>query len=172
MKVSAKGLALLKEFEKFERKAYVCPAGKLTIGYGHVIQDSEENLKTAVLTEAQASTLLQRDLVRFEKAVFKAVMVPLTQHQFDALVLLCFNIGPGSLRMGTGFAGSSVAAAINSKCAESTIRTNWYKWNKVDGTTDGKDNDGDGRIDEPGEKKVAPGLVVRRQREADLYFSK
>lgn len=159
MKVSAKGLALLKQFEAFKARAYICPAGKPTIGYGHVILASEANLKTTVLSEAQSTALLQRDLVRFEKAVFTAVMVPLSQQQFDALVLLCFNIGPGSLRMGTGFAGSSVAAAINSKCAESTIRTNWYKWNKItDPAT--------------GQKVVSNGLVVRRQKEADLYFSK
>lgn len=172
MKLSATGLALLKELETFEPKAYRCPAGKLTIGYGHVIQENEHYLRVGRITEAQATELLVRDLVRFERAVFTAIMVPLTQNQFDALVVLCFNIGPGSLRLGTGFAASSVAAAINARTSEATIRTNWYKWNKIDGSHDGKDNDGDGQVDEAGEKKVAPGLVVRRQREADLYFKK
>lgn len=37
MKISQKGLDLIKEFEGFRGSPYRCPAGKLTIGYGHVI---------------------------------------------------------------------------------------------------------------------------------------
>ena len=35
MKVSEKGLAIIKKYEGCRLTAYVCPAGKLTIGYGH-----------------------------------------------------------------------------------------------------------------------------------------
>jgi GH24 family phage-related lysozyme (muramidase) len=43
-------------------RRYLCPAGKPTIGYGHVIQDHEAHLNTATLTQAQASALLQQDV--------------------------------------------------------------------------------------------------------------
>ncbi|HEX8349092.1 MAG TPA: lysozyme [Hymenobacter sp.] len=172
MKTGSQGLALIKKKEKFKPRAYLCPARKWTIGYGHVILASEQHLRTAVLTEPQASELLACDVVGFEKAVLRTIHVPLSQAQFDACMSLCYNIGPGSEREGTGFAGSSVARAINARTSEATIRLNWYKFNKADGTHDGKDNDGDGQVDEAGEKRVLPGLVVRRQKEADLYFSK
>lgn len=35
MKTSEKGKALIREFESLRLEAYRCPAGVLTIGYGH-----------------------------------------------------------------------------------------------------------------------------------------
>ena len=42
MKISEQGLALLKQSEGFSATPYICPAGKSTIGYGHVIISGEE----------------------------------------------------------------------------------------------------------------------------------
>lgn len=165
MKTGAKGLALIKLKEEFRAKAYYCPAHLLTIGYGHVIGKHEQHLKTAVLTEAQASALLLQDLSRYELAVDRALIVPVTQNQFDACVSLCYNIGAA------GFAGSSVARFINARTSEARIRGAFALWNKMDGTRNKKDDDGDGLIDEPGEKQVARGLSIRRGQEADLFFT-
>jgi lysozyme len=78
-------------------KAYVCPSGKLTIGFGHTW-----NVKPGqTITAAQAEILFQKDLERFEKAVtneLKARVVPLTQNQFDALVSWTYNCGTGALK--------------------------------------------------------------------------
>lgn len=157
-------MALIKLKEEFRARAYVCPAGKLTIGYGHVLVAGEGHLKTAVLTEAQASALLAQDLIRFELCVAKAVRVPLSQAQFDSLVCICYNIGEA------GFASSSLVQCLNQKLAEPRVRAAWSAWNKMDGTRNGKDDDGDGLVDEPGEKQVAPGLVRRRAQELDLFY--
>ena len=166
MKTAARGIALIKAKELFMAKAYFCPAHKLTIGYGHVILYGEEYLTHTTLTEAQASELLAKDLVWYERAVNAAVKVPLTQNQFDACVTMCFNIGTA------GFSSSNLVKQINARAAEAVIRPYWLVWNKMDGTRNGKDDDGDGSVDEPGEKQVAPGLTKRRQQEVDLFFTK
>lgn len=102
MKTSANGIAHIKEFEGFRGKRYLCPAGKWTIGYGHVIVDSERvTLWDADLTEEQATKLLMKDLVRFEDAVSAMVAVLLTQGQFDALVSFAYNLGEAKLRSST-----------------------------------------------------------------------
>lgn len=102
MKTSASGIAHIKEFEGFRAKRYLCPAGKWTIGYGHVIVDSERaTLWNVELTEDQATKLLMKDLVRFEDAVSAMVAVPLTQGQFDALVSFAYNLGEAKLRSST-----------------------------------------------------------------------
>ena len=102
MKTSANGIAHIKEFEGFRGRRYLCPANKPTIGYGHVIVDSERaTLWGADLTEEQATKLLMKDLVRFEDAVLAMVAVPLTQGQFDALVSFAYNLGEAKLRSST-----------------------------------------------------------------------
>ena len=103
MKTSASGIAHIKEFEGFRGKRYLCPAGKWTIGYGHVIRDFERlALWDAELTEEQATKLLAKDLAeRFEPAVLEQVTVPLTQGQFDVLVSFAFNFGEAKLRSST-----------------------------------------------------------------------
>ncbi|WP_375435093.1 lysozyme [uncultured Hymenobacter sp.] len=167
MKTGARGLALIKKKELFMAKAYYCPAHILTIGYGHVIAANEPHLKQAVLTEAEASALLCRDVLRYEKAVLRGTEgAKLTQNQFDACVCLCYNIGEA------GFEKSSVARLISARAGEAAIRGAWSLWNKMDGTRNRRDDDKDGLIDEPGEKQVAAGLVTRRKEEADLFFLK
>ncbi|MBC6988570.1 lysozyme [Hymenobacter sp. BT491] len=166
MKTSAKGLQLIKIKELYRGKMYYCPANKPTIGYGHVIGANEAHLRTAFITEPEATALLQRDVVQYEQAVSKALPMVLTQNQFDACVCLCYNIGTA------GFAGSTLVKLIRARAEEASIRSAWVAWCKMDGTRNGKDDDKDGHIDEPGEKQVAPGLVIRRKQEADLFFTK
>lgn len=101
MKISTRGVSLIKRFEGLAQKAYYCPAGKLTIGYGHVILPEDRMGKDSVITEQQAEVLLSKDLTLFEKGVTSLVKVPLTQGQFDALVSFAFNLGLGRLAKST-----------------------------------------------------------------------
>ena len=102
MKPSIKCVDLIKNFEKFEPRPYLCPARKLTIGYGHVIAASEHHLRDAALTEGQASALLAADLGKFAPQVLGLLKgVDVDQHQFDALVSFAFNCGVGALRGST-----------------------------------------------------------------------
>ena len=97
MKISNDGLALIKSFEGLRLKSYRCPAGVWTIGYGHTITAKPG----MTITEVEADALLCRDLQHFEKCVSKHIAVPLEQHQFDALVSFCYNVGCGALMKST-----------------------------------------------------------------------
>lgn len=99
MKVSDAGLGIIKRFEGFQPHWYTCPAGKLTIGYGHVKRQSD-GVK-APLTEEQATALLRRDAAIAECDVHLLVKVPLAQCQFDALVSFAFNLGAANLKSST-----------------------------------------------------------------------
>lgn len=97
MKISSDGLNAIKAFEGLYLKAYRCPAGVLTIGWGC----TEGVYEGQIITRAQAETLLQRELMRFEDGVRALVKVPLTQHQFDALVSFSYNVGLSALGRST-----------------------------------------------------------------------
>lgn len=98
LRTSAAGIALIKRFESFCATVYRCPAGKPTIGYGHVILPGEQ---FSTITEADAIELLRHDLAIAEAAVRRLITVPLTQNQFDALVSFTFNVGEGALEKST-----------------------------------------------------------------------
>ena len=139
--IGPRGLALIKEFEGLRLKAYLCPAKVWTIGYGSTGPHVTPGL---VMTEAQADTLLQRDLDRFEDAVAKAAPGA-TQNQFDAMTCLAFNIGIGA------FLKSSV------------LLMHWYGNHREAAEAFGMWVKAGGR--------TLPGLQRRRAREADLYRS-
>lgn len=94
---SKKGLELIKNFEGLRLKSYYCPAGKLTIGYGHLVKDDEPR----EITEEDANNLLKNDLEFYEKEVRNLIKLPITQGQFDALVSFVFNLGVNSLKTST-----------------------------------------------------------------------
>ena len=90
MKTSDKGLELIKNFEGCKLTAYRCPAGVLTIGYGHT-GDVKEGQK---ITQKKADALLKEDLEKFEKRVEKYNWkYHFNQNEFDALVSFAYNIG-------------------------------------------------------------------------------
>ena len=120
MKISAKGLALIKEFEGCELKAYFCPAGVLTIGIGSTGPHVYEGM---TITEAEAEALLLKDLVRFEKAVNELVTAPLSQGAYDALVSFTFNCGEGA------FADSTLLRKLNAgEDPNTTAKTELPRW--------------------------------------------
>ena len=98
MKISQAGVDLIKHFEGFSAKPYLCPGQVVTIGYGST---RNITMETSTITEAQGHDLLMDDLVRFENAVHRLCPVPLTQCQYDALVSFSFNLGSGALQSST-----------------------------------------------------------------------
>lgn len=140
MKISPKGLAVIKQFEGLRLTAYKCPAGVLTIGYGSTGNHVKPGM---TITEQEAERLLLDDLARFEVGVQEVIKQPLTQGQFDALVSFSFNVGLGALRE------STLAAKL--KAGDVTGSANEFaRWNKAGG-------------------KVLPGLVKRREAERALF---
>lgn len=98
MLISDNGLDLIKGFESFSALPYRCPAGKLTIGYGHVIQEGEIFTN---ITQDKATIILKQDCAKAEACINNLVKVPLNQNQFDALVSFVFNIGCDAFRTST-----------------------------------------------------------------------
>jgi lysozyme len=91
MKVSEQGLALIRRFEGFSPHIYLCPAGKPTIGYGHVIRKDEQ--VNPPIGQDEADKLLKNDVEIAEQAINRLVRTGLNQPQFDALVSFVYNIG-------------------------------------------------------------------------------
>ena len=98
MTLSSKGEQFIKGFEKLCLTTYLCPAGKLTIGYGHTGPDVKKGMK---ITLPQAESLFKSDVAKVIQVINKQVKVPLKQGQFDALVSLAFNAGIGLLYKST-----------------------------------------------------------------------
>lgn len=143
--MSPQGIALLKELEGVERKAYRDTAGLWTIGVGHLIKPNEQDLLTATLTDEEIDQLLRADLAWAEKAVNDAVRVRITQNQFDALVSFAFNVGANA------FQDSTLLRKLNAGDEPREIVYEFARWNKAGG-------------------RVVQGLVTRRKREAGLFL--
>ena len=98
MRISERGIALLKQFEGLELEAYQDIAGIWTIGYGHTGGDVEPGMR---ITEREAEALLRKDLKSRENAVDRLVNVPVNQNEFDALVSFVYNVGISALGKST-----------------------------------------------------------------------
>lgn len=142
MKISDRGLELVKEFEGFASRVYDDVGGKPTIGYGHLIRHGES---FGILSESEATELLCRDMEAAEATVTDAVEVPLTQGQFDSLCSLVFNIGS------TAFLRSTLLRKLNAGDYVGAL-AEFPKWSKV------------------GQNQVA-GLLRRRVAEQVLFQS-
>ena len=117
MKASEECLNAIKGFEKLELKAYKCPAGVLTIGYGHTrgVKDGQ------VITKVQADVLLKGDILNVEKSL-NSMSITFTQGQFDALVDFCFNLGM------VKFIGSTLYTKILVHATDDEIATQFRRW--------------------------------------------
>jgi len=92
MQTSEQGLTLIKKFENFSAKSYICPAGKPTIGYGHVIVTGEE-FSIGEIDLNMAEVLLKQDVMQREQAINCLIQVTLLQNQFDAIISFVYNVG-------------------------------------------------------------------------------
>ena len=110
MKISKQGIELLKHFESYEMRAYTCPAGVWTIGWGFTQINGVRVKKDDILPLKDADKELIKQLRIYENVVKKAIMIKkINQNQYDALVSLCYNIG------GSSFRKSSIVKLVNSR---------------------------------------------------------
>ncbi len=88
---------LIKKFEGCKLISYKCPAGVLTIGYGHT-----ENVKpNQIITQQEANNLLEHDVIKFAEGVKQLVTADVRQNMFNALVSFAYNLGLNTLRKST-----------------------------------------------------------------------
>ena len=106
MKLSSAGVELIKKFEGCLLKAYKCPAGVWTIGFGH----TQNVTPDMVITAEKAEELLRSDIRPIERTI-NAMGINLTQRSFDALVSWIYNLGAGNFKSSTMFRKIAADAA-------------------------------------------------------------
>jgi lysozyme len=102
--VSKAAIALIKHHEGVRSRPYRCPANLYTVGVGHLIGDGKSlpDSWNRTFSQEEIDGILKSDLRRFELGVSKMLPnVPLRQHEFDALVSFCFNLGLGCFQRST-----------------------------------------------------------------------
>ncbi len=146
MKISNKGLELIKEFEGFSANAYLCPAKIPTIGYGNTFwQDGRKVRLGEQISKTKALELLEFVANKdFADKIFPLIKVQINQNQFDAMTSLAYNIGVGA------FSKSTLLKRVNAKDFIGASNE-FLKWDKS------------------GEKPLL-GLTRRRQREKELFL--
>ena len=147
MKISPRGLELIKDFEGFSSTAYFCVAKKITIGYGNTFYEDGTKVKLGdQISKTDALKLLEVVANRdFADKIFPSIKVKVTQSQFDAMVSLAYNIGAGAFLKSTLL--KKVNAGDFAGAGEEFLR-----WNKANG-------------------KEVLGLTKRREREKQLFLS-
>lgn len=154
MKMSERGLQLLKQWEGFRNKVYADSGGKDTIGVGHLVTPAEHASGTVMinghavnwhdgLNDDQVLALLKQDVAVYEQAVNNDVTIALQQNQFDALVSFAFNEGTHSLQT------STLLKDINTHDM-ADVPNQFRRWNKVNG-------------------QASQGLTNRRENEIKLW---
>lgn len=146
MRISDKGISLIKQFEGLRLTGYQDSVGVWTIGYGWTQPVDGKPIRAGItIKEETAERLLRTGLVGYERDVSKLVKVKLTQGQFDALVSFAYNLGARALSTSTLLqklnAGDYAGAADE-----------FPRWIKAGG-------------------KVLPGLTRRREAEQALFLS-
>lgn len=141
MSISSYALQELKRVEGLRLETYRDQRGKYTIGYGHTGKHAKPGNK---ISKLKAESILKNDLRRFELTVNRHVRVELTQGQYDALVLFCYNVGS------YGFRSSTLVRRLN-KGDYNSVPGEMEKWVYVGG-------------------RRSHGLYRRRQVEKKLWY--
>lgn len=144
--VMEKTLNLIMKHEGLRLKAYRCPAGVWTIGYGH----TRSVYPGQTITEAEARELLRADVMALREKLDELCRLvgglELSDNRIAALISFAYNVGFRALKRSTLW----LKVVINQD--EPTIADEFARWKYADG-------------------KVMPGLIKRRAEEAALYFA-
>lgn len=140
---------LIKMYEGYKAKAYLCPAGVVTIGFGSTMyQDGKKINIGDTINEDQGNELLMWEL---KNKSISLQGLNLNQNQFDSCLSFIYNLGVGA------FAKSTLKKKILINPNDPTIKDEFMKWNKA-------------RVG--GQLMELKGLTRRRISEAQLYFKK
>ena len=144
-----KAIELIKHFEGFYAKPYLCPAGIPTIGYGSIRYENgvRVTLHDSPITKERAEQLMMYEINKSCIPAILRLCPPLIGHsnKLCAIISFTYNLGSGRLK------ASTLRRKINAQewdAAELEL----LKWNKADG-------------------KVLKGLDLRRKAEASLFRS-
>ena len=146
MRISQKGIDLIKYFTECNLSSYYNTANVLAIGYGHTGKDVKRNMK---ITQEQAEALLQNDLAHVEYMLNVRFVgdLKLKQNQYDAVCSFVYSIGVHAFLKSTMF-------ALLMKNDYENASNQFARWNKV--IKDGR-------------KEVSQKLTTRRIAEKELF---
>lgn len=147
MKISPRGLELIKDFEGFSSTSYLDVVNIPTIGFGNTFYEDGRKVKLGEqISKTDALKLLEVIANRdFADKIFPSIKVKVTQSQFDAMVSLAYNIGAGA------FLKSTLLKKVNAGDFAGAGEE-FSRWNKANG-------------------KEVLGLTRRREREKQLFLS-
>jgi lysozyme len=152
MNISENGLDFIMEQEGCVLHTYLDSAGIPTIGYGSTMyKDGTKPKIGEVISQQEAEDLLKWEVANKTASISNFVSnVPLNQNQYDALTSFTYNAGIGALH------SSTLLKRVKANPSDPTIRDAFLMWDKI-------------HVD--GVLVVSQGLLSRRKKEADLYFS-
>ena len=142
-----KGMPIIRKYEGLRLRAYICPSGLATIGFGATFYENGSRVQLGdVITIDRADKLLHMQVKLFADEVKRVVKSNINDNMLGALTSFCFNVG------GAQFEKSTLAKKANANPNDPTIRNEFMRWTRGGG-------------------KVLPGLVKRREEEANLYYA-
>lgn len=148
MRLSDKGISLLKKLEGWRNHPYRDQAGVATIGYGNTfyMDGRRVTMNDEPITQVEGVKLLRSILSHFEFHVWELTSsVCLYPNQFDALVIFAYNVGIHAFRK------STMLKRVLVDPDDMDIKVQFGRWNKAGGRTN-------------------KGLIHRRHQEEWLYF--
>lgn len=139
-------LDLIKRWEGCKLKAYRCPSGVWTIGYGLTTAAGFIAVgPNTVITQAEADWYLEKTVEKFLAQIKPAITAPINENELGAFVSLAYNIGPTAFRKSSALRHFN---ADNKDKVPNAIRM----WRKAGG-------------------KVVKGLINRREAEVGLFLT-
>lgn len=139
---------IIQEFEGCLLKAYICPAGVWTIGWGATQIDGRAVRDGDVISQAQADAMLRNEIEHVASQVLKAL--PMASgwrgNQIAALISWGFNVGLGAVNEST-----LRARLLKGDDPRTVIQQELPKWDKANG-------------------KPLAGLTRRRAAEVQLFL--
>lgn len=138
---------LIEEFEGIRLKSYICPGGKVSIGFGSTHYENGKKVKLGDEIDYQKlEELYDYEISKVEKYLKDLVKVNLTDNQKSSLISFIYNVGYGN------FKKSTLRKLINNNPNDSRIQKEFEKWIYAKG-------------------KPLKGLIKRRKAESKLYFT-
>lgn len=144
---------IIKEFEGGYLDAYLDPVGIPTIGYGSIFNyDEKRPVKIGDrVTKDTALRFLREETKKIIPQIKKAIKVPITQNELDALTSFVYNVGIGA------FLKSTLLKRLNAGEPKTAVADEFLKWNKAT---------------KNGVLIELPGLTRRRIAEKNLFLGK
>lgn len=136
-------IPFIEKFEGFSPKPYICPAGRITIGFGH----TSGVVSNMLMTKEEAEKLLTKDLQKLVDPIINGLGIMMNNNQLSAILSFCYNCGLSA------FLDSTLKKKIVANAPVVDILFQFKRWDKVAGVS-------------------MPGLTYRRSTEASLYFTK